>query len=537
MKPCSNAKEHINLETFILEDDEIGHKFTELLMRKQKEGVQVNIIYDSVGSINTPESFFKRLRDGGIQVVEFNPLHPLQDKGRWSLIHPDHRKILIVDGRIAIIGGINISSVYTSRLSGRKKAKGEPLPWRDTDVQIEGPAVTEVQKLFLDTWSKQNGPELAEQDYLPGQKEYGSALVRVVGSTPGQDNRNTFIVYVSAIAFAENSIYLTNAYFIPDDQILAAFKDAARRGVDVKIILPSTSDSAMAVHAARYNYAGLLRAGVKIYERRNAVLHAKTAVIDGVWSTVGSTNLDYWSLSSNDEVNAVVLDRDFAAKDGGYVCQGPCPIRPDPPGEMAEKACPAKAQGGVWPFIRPLVMTGGRGLAKTPLARRFIIHALLVVVVLAATLFQPHFVLAAAPLSSSGQALLDRYSALKTKLGKNHFGIPLYLESTEKFSSLHVDMYGIFAYPFDSVRDSLQTPDNWCDINLLLINIKACTSREVADQRLLTLYSGRKYYQSPKDAFKLDLSFHVAAAEKGYLNIELGRGKWPAGYQGSPDQV
>ena len=309
-----NAKEHINLETFILEDDEIGHKFTELLMRKQKEGVRVNIIYDSVGSINTSRTFFKRLRDGGIQVVEFNPLHPLPDKGRWSLIHPDHRKILIVDGRVAIIGGINISSVYTSRLSGRKKAKGEPLPWRDTDVQIEGPAVTEVQKLFLDTWSKQNGPELAEQDYLPGQKEYGSALVRVVGSSPGQDNRNTFIVYVSAIAFAENSIYLTNAYFIPDDQTLTAFKDAARRGVDVKIILPSTSDSAMALHAARYNYTGLLRAGVKIYERRNAVLHAKTAVIDGVWSTVGSTNLDYWSLSSNDEVNAVILDRDFARK-------------------------------------------------------------------------------------------------------------------------------------------------------------------------------------------------------------------------------
>jgi hypothetical protein len=174
-------------------------------------------------------------------------------------------------------------------------------------------------------------------------------------------------------------------------------------------------------------------------------------------------------------------------------------------------------------------MKSGRRLSKTPLARRLIIHALLVVVVLATTLFQPHFVLAAASLSSDGQALLDRYSALKTKLGKNQFGIPLYLESTEKFSSLHVDMYGIFAYPFDSVRDSLQTPDNWCDIKLLLINIKACTSREVADQRLLTLYSGRKYYQSPKDAFKLDLSFHVAAAEKGYLNIELAGKNGPLG--------
>jgi len=309
-----NAKAHINLETFILEDDEIGRKFTDLLLLKQAEGVQVNIIYDSVGSLKTPEAFFKRLRDGGIQVVEFNPVNPLKAQGEWTLMHPDHRKILIVDGKVAILGGINISSVYTSSLSGRKKIEGEPLPWRDTDVQIEGPAATEAQKLFLETWLKQEGPELAESKYLPDQKEYGNALVRVVGSTPGQSNRITFIVYVSAITFAEHSIHLTNAYFIPDDQIMDAFTDAARRGVDVKIILPATTDSSLALNAARYNYSGLLKAGVKIYERRNAILHAKTAVIDGVWSTVGSTNLDYWSLLSDDEVNAVVLSREFAVE-------------------------------------------------------------------------------------------------------------------------------------------------------------------------------------------------------------------------------
>ncbi|MBB5349036.1 hypothetical protein JWG42_10250 [Desulfoprunum benzoelyticum] len=308
------ATEHINLETFILEDDAIGRQFIDLLLQKQGEGVQVNIIYDSIGSLDTPEAFFKRLRDAGIQVVEFNPVNPLKPNGEWFLIHPDHRKILIVDGRIAIIGGINISSVYSSRLSGRAKTKGQPLPWRDTDVQVEGPAVTEAQKLFLQTWQKQQGPELIERDYLPVQQEHGPALVRVVGSTPGQDNRITFVVYVSAITFAEHSIHLTNAYFIPDDQILDALGAAARRGVDVKIILAATSDSAMAVHAARYNYTALLQAGVKIYERRDSILHAKTAAIDGIWSTVGSTNLDYWSLLSNDEVNVVVLNRDFAGK-------------------------------------------------------------------------------------------------------------------------------------------------------------------------------------------------------------------------------
>jgi cardiolipin synthase A/B len=307
-----SARANINLETFIIEDDEIGRKFTDLLLRKQAEGVQVNIIYDSVGSLKTPESFFKRLRDGGIQVVEFNPVNPLKCQGERFLVHPDHRKILVVDGKVAILGGINISKVYSSRLSGRKKVKGTPLPWRDTDVQIEGPAVIEAQKLFLETWRKQKGPILAEHDYLPDQKEAGNALVRVVGSTPGQSNRITFIVYVSAITFAEHSIHLTNAYFVPDDQILDAFTDAARRGVDVKIILPATSDSSLVINAARYNYSRLLKAGVKLYERRNVILHAKTAVIDDVWSTVGSTNLDYWSLLSDDEVNAVILSREFA---------------------------------------------------------------------------------------------------------------------------------------------------------------------------------------------------------------------------------
>jgi len=313
-KAIRSAKNHINLETYILEDDEIGRKFTDLLLRKQAEGIQVNIIYDSVGSINTPESFFKRLRDGGIQVVEFNPVNPFKGRGRWFLAHPDHRKILIVDGKVAIIGGINISNVYSGKLSGRKKVKGEPLPWRDTDVQIEGPAVAELQKLFLDTWSKQNGSTLSERDYYPRMKEEGNALVRVVGSTPGSDNRITFIVYVAAITFAEHSIHLTNAYFIPDDQILKALADAARRGVDVKIILPGTTDSSLALYAAQYNYSDMLESGVKIYERRNALLHAKTAVIDGVWSTVGSTNLDYWSLLSDDEVNAVILNREFAVE-------------------------------------------------------------------------------------------------------------------------------------------------------------------------------------------------------------------------------
>jgi cardiolipin synthase len=311
-KAMQDARDHINLETFIIEDDEVGRRFTDLLLQKQAEGIQVNLIYDSVGSFSTPAPFFQRLRDGGIQVVEFNPINPLKAHGKWLLAYPDHRKILIIDGKVAITGGINISSVYSSRLSGRREVEGAPLPWRDTDVQIEGPAVAEFQKLFLETWQKQKGAELPERNYFPDLKGEGNALVRVVGSTPGQDNRITFIVYVSAITFAEHSVHLTNAYFIPDEQILRAFTDASRRGVDVKIILPATSDSSLALHAMRYNYSELLNSGVKLYERRNTLLHAKTAVIDGVWSTVGSTNMDFWSLLSDDEVNAVILSHEFA---------------------------------------------------------------------------------------------------------------------------------------------------------------------------------------------------------------------------------
>ena len=313
-KAIQDAKDHINFETFIIEDDETGRKFADLLLQKQAEGVQVNLIFDSIGSFSTPAPFFQRLRDGGIQVVEFNPLNPFKAHGHWLLAHPDHRKILIIDGKVAITGGINISKVYSSTPFRRDRDEKAPLPWRDTDVQIEGPAVAEFQKLFIDTWQKQKGPELSGRNYFPDPKEVGTALVRVVGSTPGQDNRITFIVYVSAITFAEHSVHMTNAYFIPDDQILDAFTDAARRGVDVKIIVPAITDSKLALQAQRYNYSELLKAGVKIYERRNALLHAKTAVIDEVWSTVGSTNMDSWSLLSDDEVNAVILSHDFAVE-------------------------------------------------------------------------------------------------------------------------------------------------------------------------------------------------------------------------------
>ena len=313
-KAIDDARDHINLESFIFEDDETGRKFAGRLLQKQSEGVQVHLIYDSVGSLNTPAVFFQQLRDQGIQVVEFNPINPLQNRNEWGLTHRDHRKILVVDGKLAIIGGVNISKVYSSSPRMRVKNAKPPIHWRDTDIQVEGPAVAELQKLFLDTWLQQKGPAVAGSRYFPALKEQGKALVRVVGSTPGESNRVPFVVYVSAISFAEHSVHLTNSYFIPDAQIEKALTDAAGRGVDVRLILPGVTDSKLVLYAQRHHYERLLKSGVKLYEHSTSLLHAKTAVIDGVWSTVGSTNLDYLSLLKNDEVNAVILSKEFAVQ-------------------------------------------------------------------------------------------------------------------------------------------------------------------------------------------------------------------------------
>ena len=314
-KALQNAKDHIHLETFIFEDDEIGRRFAELLLQKQSEGVQVNLIYDSLGCLNTPAAFFQRLRDGGIKTLEFNPVNPAKARSKWLLTQRDHRKILIVDGTVAFTSGVNISRVYSSSsLSGKEHERNIQESWRDTHVQIEGPVVAELQKLFLDTWAREKGPRLASGNYFPTSPREGKHLVEVVGSTPGQENRVTYIMYVSAFVFAQNFIHLTNPYFVPDKQTLKALTDATKRGVDVKIILPGISDSATTFYAGRSHYTHLLESGVKLYERRAATLHAKTAVIDGVWSTVGSTNMDLWSFLRNDEVNVIVLGRDFATE-------------------------------------------------------------------------------------------------------------------------------------------------------------------------------------------------------------------------------
>ncbi|MES2354776.1 MAG: cardiolipin synthase [Pseudomonadota bacterium] len=314
------AKDHINLESYIFDDDEIGRQFADMLIEKQSQGTQVNLIYDSVGSINTPRAFFDHMAEHGIRILEFNPVNPLAVKKEWLINNRDHRKLMIVDGRIAFVGGINISSVYSRGPFSKRpkipkastKKSDKDAPWRDTHMRLEGPAVSEFQQYFLQTWQQQKADPLPQKNYFPAIEKKGNDLVRAIGSSAGDPYNPIYVTLISAITNAENYVYITNAYFVPDPQFLQVLEAATKRGVDVRIILPSHTDSWLVLYAGRSYYTALLKAGVKIYERRGPLLHSKTVIVDGVWSSVGSTNLDWRSFVHNNELNAVVLGSEFA---------------------------------------------------------------------------------------------------------------------------------------------------------------------------------------------------------------------------------
>ncbi len=307
------ARHHINMETYSIEDDEVGRRFAAALIEKQKQGVQVNLIYDSVGSGDTSEEFFKPLIDSGINVLQFNPLNPLTLRKTWEAGR-DHRKLLVIDGQIAFVGGVNISSVYSSGSFRSKPRTKDTQPWRDTHLRIEGPVVSDFQKLFVATWEKQQGDPLASKSFFPQIASRGNEVVRAIGSSPDEPYSRLYAMLISAINNAETHAYVTTAYFVPDPRLLAALKRAAQRDVDVRLLLPNKTDSNLVFYASHSYYDELLSAGVKIYEREDALLHAKTALIDSVWSTVGSTNLDWLSLEHNQEINAVVLGQEFGVQ-------------------------------------------------------------------------------------------------------------------------------------------------------------------------------------------------------------------------------
>jgi cardiolipin synthase len=315
MAAARGATSSINLETYIFDQDPIGLEFADLLIAKQQAGVTVNVMYDAVGTLTVPRAFFDRMRAAGVHLVAFNPVNPAARKGKWELNNRDHRKLLVVDGKVAFTGGINISSTYAnSSLFRSKQTPADPskVGWRDTHVKIEGPAVASLQWSFVNNWVRQEAGDLPEQDYFPPLYAAGDKLVRVLASDPDAG----FEIYKSlllAINESKKSIHLTAAYFVPDQQTVDALAAAARRGVDVKLVLPGKSDHGLVFHAGRNFYEPLLAAGVKVYELQIAILHAKTAVIDGAWSTIGSANIDRRSFLHNYELNVVVVDPAFGA--------------------------------------------------------------------------------------------------------------------------------------------------------------------------------------------------------------------------------
>lgn len=311
------ATDHINLETYIFEQDALGRQFADLLIERQRHGITVNILYDSVGTLDVPQAFFDRMRAAGIHLVAFNPVNPARLRGDdWRINNRDHRKLLIVDGKVAFTGGLNISGTYARSSLFRSRsppANAAQLGWRDTEVMVEGPAVAAFQWVFLRTWSGQDAADLPDARYFPPPVRAGDKIVRVLASDPG-GQFEIYKAYSLAIQQARRSIHLTSAYFVPDPQTVAALAAAARRGVEVRIVVPGKSDLGLVFYAGRASYDALLAAGVHIHAMQLAILHAKTAVIDGSWSTVGSTNIDTRSFLHNSELNVVVLGDSFGAK-------------------------------------------------------------------------------------------------------------------------------------------------------------------------------------------------------------------------------
>jgi cardiolipin synthase A/B len=305
LNDISLAKKSINLETFIFKSDDVGWKVAEALAVRAKYGVEVNVIYDAVGSIGTSSKLFAFMKKSGIEVIQYNPIAPWRKF--FNLTLRDHRKILTIDGKIAYVGGINISSEYAG-----KKYKGGH--WRDTHIRITGPAVKDIQFFFIENWFRQGGTIMRNDYHFPKLTRTDDKLMMILSTRSRKNIRPIFESYYSAIVTAKKSIHITNAYFIPNRKIHHELVKAAERGVDVRFILPGLSDVQIVKHASRYLYRYYLRHGIRVYEYQKSILHAKTAVIDGVWSTIGSSNLDRQSLFTNLEVNAVILD-DFFGKE------------------------------------------------------------------------------------------------------------------------------------------------------------------------------------------------------------------------------
>lgn len=302
----SKARHHIHLEYFIIKNDNIGKKIMNILMEKARSGVEVRVIYDSVGSWKLSKEYLKEMKGSGVEIHGFLPVFiPLLSR---ELNYRNHRKIIVVDGKAGFLGGINIGDEYL----GKNPYLGF---WRDTHLLIEGEAVYGLQNIFLLDWffvSKQR-IEFNEW-YFPKLDYFGEQLIQITASGPDSDWESIMQAYFSIITSAEERIWINTPYLVPEDSIMMALKTAALSGVDVKIILPSKPDHKTVFWASRGNVEQLLKAGVKIYEYTKGFIHAKILVVDGAMASIGTANLDIRSFQLNFEVNAFIYDKDTVVR-------------------------------------------------------------------------------------------------------------------------------------------------------------------------------------------------------------------------------
>ncbi len=300
-----NAKKTINLEFYIYWDGEVGRLFAEALAERARAGVKVNVVLDAVGSAPMSRELIDFLERNGVHVEWYHPL-------RWYTIsrfnHRTHRKTLIVDGEVGFSGGVGIADEWL----GDADAKNH---WRETVARVEGPVVTQMQFAFMDNWIKSRGELLTGLDYFPQLPPRGDCITQVVKSSPSEGSSAVKLLYIVSIVSARTSIYISNAYFVPDRDTIRALEGAVRRGVDVRVIVPGeVTDVPIVRQAARWQYDRLLRRGIRLFEYQPTMMHAKTMVVDGIWSTIGSSNFDDRSFRLNDEVNVNVYDEGIASQ-------------------------------------------------------------------------------------------------------------------------------------------------------------------------------------------------------------------------------
>jgi cardiolipin synthase len=312
------ARSHVLVESFIFEEAVEGdRRLSALLADARNRGVRIFVIYDAVGSLTTDQKFLEGLRAAGVVLCAFNPLNPLDERFA-GLNHRDHRKIVVVDGQEAFAGGINFSQAYriaSRQLKGADFSRRKAIEqgWRDTHIGVRGTAAKHLEQLFRETWARAECPQPLEPPFSDLAFDGGDTVVQVVASTPDDDHNVIYATMLSVLAYAQKSVDVTMAYFVPDDTLEKALTDAARRGVAVRIILPAYSDFSGVFHAGRAHYDDLLKSGVRLFELDSAFLHSKSIVVDGVWSSIGSTNFDWRSFVHNNEINVCVIGEPFAA--------------------------------------------------------------------------------------------------------------------------------------------------------------------------------------------------------------------------------